>query len=37
VTAHEEVDHRAVVEKAPLVLDFRGVTRDIDAVNLVRL
>jgi UDP-N-acetyl-D-glucosamine dehydrogenase len=37
VTAHEELDYRAVVEKAPLVVDFRGVTRDIEAVNLVRL
>jgi UDP-N-acetyl-D-glucosamine dehydrogenase len=37
VTAHEEVDYQAVVEKAPLVLDFRGVTRDINAGNLVRL
>jgi UDP-N-acetyl-D-glucosamine dehydrogenase len=37
VTAHDEVDYRGVVEKAPLVLDFRGVTRDINAGNLVRL
>ena len=37
VTAHPQVDYRAVVEKAPLVLDFRGVTRDIRSENLVRL
>jgi UDP-N-acetyl-D-glucosamine dehydrogenase len=29
VTAHPEVDHGAVVERAPLVLDLRGVTRDL--------
>jgi UDP-N-acetyl-D-glucosamine dehydrogenase len=28
VTAHPGVDHGAVVERAPLVLDLRGVTRD---------
>jgi UDP-N-acetyl-D-glucosamine dehydrogenase len=28
VTAHPSVDHGAVVERAPLVLDLRGVTRD---------
>ncbi len=37
VTAHPQVDYRAVVETAPLVLDFRGVTRDIRSENLVRL
>jgi UDP-N-acetyl-D-glucosamine dehydrogenase len=37
VTAHPEVDHEAVVATAPLVVDFRGVTRNIDAANLVRL
>jgi UDP-N-acetyl-D-glucosamine dehydrogenase len=37
VTAHAEVDYRAVVDSAPLVIDFRGVTRDIRASNLVRL
>ena len=37
VTAHEEVDYAAVVETAPLVIDFRGVTRGIEAGNLVRL
>ena len=37
VTAHTEVDYRRVVAEAPLVVDFRGVTRDIEAPNLVRL
>jgi UDP-N-acetyl-D-glucosamine dehydrogenase len=37
VTAHAEVDHEAVVRAAPLVVDFRGVTRGIEAANLVRL
>jgi UDP-N-acetyl-D-glucosamine dehydrogenase len=37
VTAHPGVDHAAVVGAAPLVVDFRGVTRGIDAENLVRL
>jgi UDP-N-acetyl-D-glucosamine dehydrogenase len=37
VTAHKEVDYAAVVERAPLVIDFRGVTRGIEAGNLVRL
>jgi UDP-N-acetyl-D-glucosamine dehydrogenase len=27
VTAHPDVDHDAIVERAPLVLDLRGVTR----------
>jgi UDP-N-acetyl-D-glucosamine dehydrogenase len=37
VTAHPEVDYEAVVAAAPLVIDFRGVTRGIEADNLVRL
>jgi len=37
VTAHPEVDYRAVIDSAALVLDFRGVTRGIDADNLIRL
>jgi UDP-N-acetyl-D-glucosamine dehydrogenase len=37
VTAHPELDVRQVVESAPLVVDFRGVTRKIEAPNLVRL
>ena len=27
ITAHPEVDHQAIVQRAPLVLDLRGVTR----------
>ena len=37
VTAHPEVDYEAVVSTAALVVDFRGVTRAIEAENLVRL
>jgi UDP-N-acetyl-D-glucosamine dehydrogenase len=37
VTAHPELDYEHVVAEAPLVLDFRGVTREIEAANLVRL
>jgi AcrR family transcriptional regulator len=37
VTAHPEVDYEEVVAAAPLVVDFRGVTRGIEAANLVRL
>ncbi|HEX2360427.1 MAG TPA: nucleotide sugar dehydrogenase [Solirubrobacterales bacterium] len=37
VTAHPDVDYERVVAEAPLVLDLRGVTRGIEAKNLVRL
>ncbi len=37
VTAHDEVDYRLVVERARQVIDFRGVTRGIEAPNVVRL
>jgi UDP-N-acetyl-D-glucosamine dehydrogenase len=37
VTAHPDVDYEAVVAAAPLTVDFRGVTRGIEAENLVRL
>jgi UDP-N-acetyl-D-glucosamine dehydrogenase len=37
VTAHPQLDARRVIETAPLVVDFRGVTRGIEASNLVRL
>ncbi|HEX6715278.1 MAG TPA: nucleotide sugar dehydrogenase [Thermoleophilaceae bacterium] len=37
VTAHPELDVQRVVDEAPLVVDFRGVTRGIEAKNLVRL
>ena len=37
VTAHPTIDYQRVVADASLVLDFRGVTRGIEASNLVRL
>ena len=37
VTAHPGIDYERVVAEAPLVIDFRGVTRGISAANLVRL
>ena len=37
VTAHPGLDVQHVVDVAPLVVDFRGVTRGIVAQNLVRL
>ena len=37
VTAHPGVDYEQVVSKAALTIDFRGVTRGIEATNLVRL
>jgi UDP-N-acetyl-D-glucosamine dehydrogenase len=37
VTAHPGLDVRRVVDAAPLVVDFRGVTRGIQAPHLVRL
>ena len=37
VTAHPEFDYEQIVSEAALVLDFRGVTRGIEAKNLVRL
>jgi len=37
VTAHPDVDYEGVVATAPLTIDFRGVTRKIEAENLVRL
>ena len=37
VTAHPGIDHGEVVATAPLTIDFRGVTREIDAPNLIRL
>ncbi|HXV06220.1 MAG TPA: nucleotide sugar dehydrogenase [Solirubrobacterales bacterium] len=37
VTAHPHLDYREIVSLAPLVLDFRGVTRGIEEKNLVRL
>jgi len=37
VTAHPGIDHREVVERAPLVVDLRGVTRGVEAPSVVRL
>jgi UDP-N-acetyl-D-glucosamine dehydrogenase len=37
VTAHPDLEVERVVREAPLVIDFRGVTRGIEAANLVRL
>ncbi|HEX8649104.1 MAG TPA: nucleotide sugar dehydrogenase [Thermoleophilaceae bacterium] len=37
VTAHPGLDVQSIVDTAPLVVDFRGVTRGLDAKNLVRL
>jgi UDP-N-acetyl-D-glucosamine dehydrogenase len=37
VTAHPDVDYEQVVATAPLVIDFRGITREIEAENLIRL
>ena len=37
VTAHPEMDVDRVVDTAPLVVDFRGVTPSVGAPNLVRL
>jgi UDP-N-acetyl-D-glucosamine dehydrogenase len=37
VTAHPELDVERLVRESALVVDFRGVTRGIEAPNLVRL
>ncbi|MBA2513498.1 MAG: nucleotide sugar dehydrogenase [Solirubrobacterales bacterium] len=37
VTAHPGVDHGVVVERAPAVLDLRGVTRKLDAPTVSQL
>ena len=37
VTAHPGVDYGAIVATAPLTIDFRGVTREIESSSLVRL
>ncbi|HYN50299.1 MAG TPA: nucleotide sugar dehydrogenase [Thermoleophilaceae bacterium] len=37
VTAHPELDVERLVRESSLVVDFRGVTRGIEAPNLVRL
>ena len=37
VTAHPGVDVEQILAEAPLIVDFRGATRGIEAENLVRL
>jgi UDP-N-acetyl-D-glucosamine dehydrogenase len=37
VTAHPDLDVERLVRESPLLVDFRGVTRGIEAPNLVRL
>ncbi len=37
VTAHREIDYPELIAAAQLVVDFRGVSRDLDAANVVRL
>ena len=37
VTAHPGIDYPGLVEQASLLVDFRGVTRGVDADNLIRL
>ena len=37
ITAHPELDYARLVEAAALVVDFRGITRDLDADNVVLL
>jgi UDP-N-acetyl-D-glucosamine dehydrogenase len=37
VTAHPGVDYEALSAAVPVLVDFRGVTRGIDAENLIRL
>ncbi len=37
VTAHPGIDYEALATAVPVLVDFRGVTRGIDAENLIRL
>jgi UDP-N-acetyl-D-glucosamine dehydrogenase len=37
VTSHAEFDYEQIAAAAPLVMDFRGVTRDLAAENVERL
>jgi UDP-N-acetyl-D-glucosamine dehydrogenase len=37
VTAHPSVDHDEVARRAPLLLDLRGVTRDVQQASVSRL
>jgi UDP-N-acetyl-D-glucosamine dehydrogenase len=37
VTAHPGIDHAAVAQRVPALLDLRGVTRGVSAGNVIRL
>jgi UDP-N-acetyl-D-glucosamine dehydrogenase len=37
VTAHPSLDYEAIASSVPVLVDFRGVTRGIEAQNLIRL
>lgn len=37
VTAHPEIDHVAIAREAPLMIDLRGVTREVVSSSIVRL
>jgi UDP-N-acetyl-D-glucosamine dehydrogenase len=37
ITAHPDLDYAGIVGAAPLVVDFRGVTRGIESPSLVQL
>jgi UDP-N-acetyl-D-glucosamine dehydrogenase len=37
VTAHPGVDHGAIVDRSPAVLDLRGVTRSMEAEKVQQL
>jgi UDP-N-acetyl-D-glucosamine dehydrogenase len=37
ITAHPGVDHEAVIERAPITVDLRGITRGIHAPTIHRL
>ncbi len=37
VTAHPDLDYARIAGAVPLLVDFRGVTRNIETANLVRL
>jgi UDP-N-acetyl-D-glucosamine dehydrogenase len=37
VTAHPNVDHAAAIAAVPLAIDFRGISRGLDADNVERL
>jgi UDP-N-acetyl-D-glucosamine dehydrogenase len=37
VTAHPEVDHAQIAQRSRLLLDLRGVTRSLDAADVIRL